>query len=386
MKITGAYVYSPQHEFVKKDVYIKDGNFTDGEGFDKGAEDTLDASGLMLIPGLVDIHFHGALGHDFCDADPEGLTAISQYEARNGVTAVCPATMTYSEEILGKIMNNAADWKNKNLTENQKQGCADLVGINLEGPFISGKKLGAQNPQYLHLPDAAMFRRLQDRSGGLIRLVDIAPEVMGSMEFIRELAPEVCISLAHTCADFDTAVRAFEAGARHMTHLFNAMPGINHRQPGPIIAALEHKAEVELIADGIHVDPAMVRFAFNTFGEDKVILISDSMEATGLPDGQYSLGGQDVTVMGKKATLTSDPATIAGSVTNLFAAMKTAVNDMGIPLESAIRAATENPARSIGIFDRYGSITPGKVASAVLIDDRLNIIKVILRGHLLGLH
>ena len=385
MKITGALVYTEQHEFVRKEVYIRDGIFTDGEGFDSDVEETLDASGLRLIPGLVDIHFHGAMGHDFCDADPEGLTAIAEYEARNGVTAICPATMTYSEEILGKIMNNAADWKNKNLTENQKQGCADLVGINLEGPFISGKKLGAQNPQYLHLPDVSMFRRLQDRSGGLIKLVDIAPEVIGSMEFIKELSSEVCISLAHMCAGYDTAVRAFEAGVRHMTHLFNAMPGINHREPGPIIAALENKAEVELIADGVHVHPAMVRFVFDTFGADKVILISDSMEATGLPDGQYSLGGQAVTVNGNKATLTSDPATIAGSVTNLFDCMKTAVKEMGIPLEAAVRAATENPARSIGVFDSYGSIAQGKVASAVLVDEELRIRKVILRGNVISL-
>ncbi len=380
MKITGALVYTEQHEFVRKEVYIRDGIFTDGEGFDSVVEETLDASGLRLIPGLVDIHFHGAMGHDFCDADPEGLIAIAEYEARNGVTAICPATMTYSEEILGKIMNNAADWKNKNLTENQKQGCADLVGINLEGPFISGMKLGAQNPQFLHLPDVSMFRRLQDRSGGLIKLVDIAPEVIGSMEFIKKLSSEVCISLAHMCAGYDTAVRAFEAGVRHMTHLFNAMPGINHREPGPIIAALENKAEVELIADGVHVHPAMVRFVFDTFGADKVILISDSMEATGLPDGQYSLGGQAVTVNGNKATLTSDPATIAGSVTNLFDCMKTAVKEMGIPLEAAVRAATENPARSIGVFDNYGSIAQGKVASAVLVDEELRIRKVILRG------
>lgn len=380
MKITGALVYTEQHEFVQKEIYIRDGIFTDRDGFDPCVDATLDASGLRLIPGLVDIHFHGAMGHDFCDADPEGLTAIAQYEAKNGVTAICPATMTYSEEILGKVMDNAADWKNKSLTEYQNKDCADLVGINMEGPFISGKKLGAQNPRYLRLPDVSMFRRLQDRSGGLIKLVDIAPEVIGSMEFIKELAPEVCVSLAHMCAGYDTAVRAFEAGARHMTHLFNAMPGINHREPGPIIAALENNAEVELIADGVHVHPAMVRFVFDTFGADKVILISDSMEATGLPDGQYSLGGQGVTVCGSKAALTSDPATIAGSVTNLFDCMKTAVKEMGVPLEAAVRAVTENPAKAIGVFDRYGSIADGKVASTVLIDHELVVKKVILRG------
>ena len=375
MRITGAKVYTEHHIFEEKDVYVKDGLFS--ESYD--TEETVDAAGLMLIPGLVDIHFHAAMGHDFCDADQEGLEAIARYEAQHGVTAICPATMTYSEEILEKIMENAAGFRKRGPVEN----AAELVGINMEGPFISEKKLGAQNPQYLNLPDIAMFERLQEKSEGLIKLVDIAPELKGSMEFIEKLSTSVRISLAHTCSDYETAVRAFEAGASHMTHLYNAMPGITHREPGPIIAALEKGAEAELIADGVHVDPAMVRFTFNTFGDEKVILISDSMEATGLPDGEYSLGGQSVTVKGNRAVLTRDPGTIAGSATNLFDCMKTAVLKMGIPLESAIRAASENPARSIGVFDRYGSIAPGKAACGCFVDQQLNIKKVLLRGSFL---
>ena len=370
MRITGARVYTQQHEFVEKDVYIRDGLFA--EEYD--TEENFDAEGLLMIPGLVDIHFHGAMGHDFCDADREGLKTIAEYEAAHGITAICPATMTYSEEILGAIVRNAADFRKSN----ESGAAAELLGINMEGPFISGKKLGAQNPKYLHEPDISMFRRLQKESGNLIKLVDIAPELPGSEDFIRELAGEVNISLAHTAADYETALRAFELGARHVTHLYNAMPGINHREPGPIIAALEKGAEVELIADGVHVSPAMVRFTFNTFGEDKVILISDSMEATGLPDGEYSLGGQAVTVKGNRAVLTEEPTTIAGSATNLFDCMRCAALEMGIPLEKAVRAATENPARAIGIFDRYGSIEPGKAARAVLMDRQLNIRKVIL--------
>ena len=219
---------------------------------------------------------------------------------------------------------------------------------------------------------------------GLIKLVDVAPEEPGNLDFIRECHNEVRISIAHTCTDYDTAKAAFAAGASHMTHLYNAMPGITHREPGPIIAALEDGAEVELITDNVHIHPAMVRFTFNTFGANRVILIADSMMACGLPDGQYSLGGQAVTVRGPRATLTEQPGTIAGSATCLFDCMKRAVLDMGVPLESAVRAATLNPARSIGIDADYGSLDAGRYGNVVLVDDKLDIVKVIRHGEVIG--
>ena len=341
--------------------------------------EVLDASGLYAIPGLVDIHFHGAFGHDFCEADREGLTEIAKYEAENGILAICPATMTYNEEILGGIMDVAGDFV---ALQGANPELATLVGINMEGPFISPKRVGAQNPEYLMLPDVGMFSRLQERSGGLIKLVDIAPELEGSMEFIDELSKEVNISIAHTVCDYDTAVTAFDKGAKHVTHLYNAMPGLTHREPGPIRAAMEKDAEVELIADGVHIHPAMVRMAFESFSEDKIILISDSMEATGLPDGEYQLGGQKVTVEGNRAALTDNKDTIAGSVTNLFKCMKTAIG-MGISRELAVRAATENPAVSIGIGDRYGAIGKGYYANIVLADENFEIKHIINRGKLI---
>ena len=219
---------------------------------------------------------------------------------------------------------------------------------------------------------------------GLIKLVDIAPEEPGALEFIAACHDEVRISIAHTCTSYDTANAAFDAGATHMTHLYNAMPGITHRAPGPIIAALEDGAEVELITDNVHIHPAMVRFTFNTFGADRVILIADSMMACGLPDGQYSLGGQAVTVRGPRATLTEQPGTIAGSATCLFDCMKRAVLDMGVPLESAVRAATLNPARSIGIDADYGSLDAGRYGNVVLVDDKLDILKVVRHGEVIG--
>lgn len=375
MIIRNAKVFSDGCRFVEKDLVIRDGRIVFGAAPQEN-EEIIDAQGAYALPGLVDIHFHGAVGHDFCDADEAGLQAIADFEASKGVLAICPATMTFDEEILNGIMDVAAAHKNE-------RG-ADLVGINMEGPYISPRKVGAQNPKYVMAADAGMFRRLQARSGGLIRLVDIAPEEPGNLDFIRECHNEVRISIAHTCTDYETAKEAFAASASHMTHLYNAMPGITHREPGPIIAALEEGAEVELITDGVHIHPAMVRFTFNTFGDDHVILIADSMMACGLPDGQYSLGGQAVTVRGPRATLTEHPDTIAGSATCLYDCMKHAVMQMGVPLASAVRAASLNPARSIGIEADYGSLEPGRWGNVILADDQLNIVKVIRKGEVLA--
>lgn len=375
MIIRNAKVFTGGCRFEERDLLIRDGRIVFG-AVPMDGEEVLDARGSYALPGLVDIHFHGAMGHDFCDADEAGLQAIADFEASKGVLAICPATMTFSEEILNGIMDAAAAHKNE-------RG-ADLVGINMEGPYISPRKVGAQNPKYVMGADAGMFRRLQARSGGLIKLVDVAPEEPGNLDFIRACRDEVRISIAHTCTDYETAKEAFAAGASHMTHLYNAMPGITHRAPGPIIAALEEDAEVELITDGVHIHPAMVRFTFRTFGDSHVILVADSMMACGLPDGQYSLGGQAVTVCGPRATLTEHPDTIAGSATCLYDCMRHAVLDMGVPLASAVRAASLNPARSIGIDADYGSLEPGRWGNVVLADGQLNIQKVIRRGKVLA--
>lgn len=375
MIVKNALVYTTEHRFEKKDILIKNERITElVEHGTQLPEDVLviDGEGFYAIPALVDIHFHGAVGFDFCNASKEELLKIAEYEARNGVLAICPATMSYNEEILGKIMERAAAYR-------ENTG-AELVGINMEGPFINAKKAGAQNSEYIMPADVKMFRRLQKKSGKLLKLVDIAPEQEGAMEFIEKCQKQVKISLAHTCCDYETAKAAFSKGASHMTHLYNGMPGIGHREPGPIIAALEEGAEVELIADGIHVHPAMVRTTFRMFGADKVILISDSMEAAGLLDGNYQLGGQEVTVAGKKAVLTKKPEVIAGSVTNLFDCMKNCVQNIGIPLEEAVQAAAENPARSIGVEADYGRIACGNYGNLLLLDEKLQIQRIIQKG------
>lgn len=218
----------------------------------------------------------------------------------------------------------------------------------------------------------------------MIRLLDMAPETDGAMEFIKSCRDKVRISLAHTACTYEIAKEAYALGACHITHLYNGMPDIGHREPGPIPAAAEAKAMAEIIADGIHNHPAAVRMAFELFGADRMILISDSMEATGLPDGKYRLGGQSVTVQGKKAVLSEHPETIAGSVTNLYDCMVNCVQNMQIPLEDAVRAATENPAKAIGVDAEYGKVAPGYYANLVLMDEKMRIQKVVQKGTVLA--
>ena len=309
MQIKNAMVYTKDHKFEKADIQVEDEHIIKITPCESGMQEKaaglsaadvhredspeIDAEGLYAIPGLVDIHLHGAVGHDFCTATVDELEKIAEYEARHGVLAICPATMSYSEEILCNIMDKARLYKQRHDVANQMQSTeddavrADLVGIHMEGPFISRKKAGAQNPAYIQPADVEMFRRLQERSGGLIRLVDLAPEEPGAMSFIEQSHNEVKISLAHTCCTYEIAKKAFATGAGHLTHMYNGMPDISHREPGPILAAVEAGADAELIADGIHNHPASVRMAFQLFGAGRMILISDSMEATGLADGDY---------------------------------------------------------------------------------------------------
>lgn len=369
MRITGARVFTPEGSFEQRDICMDGGLFVD-----EATGEALDATGLMAIPGLVDEHIHGCMGQDFCNGTEEAIRTMASYEASHGVLAICPATMTYPEEKLDTIADAAAAW----VAAGAHPGCADLVGINMEGPFISPNKVGAQNPDYVQAPDAAMFRRVQERSGGLFKLVTLAPEVDGALEFVDELKDEVAVSVGHTCATYDEAATAFARGAREVTHLWNAQPPLHHRDPAVIGAAADYDhVRVELICDGVHIHPAAIRATFKLFA-GRVVMISDSMEATGLVDGEYALGGQKVYVQGNLATLES--GTIAGSATNLFDCLCFAVLKARIPLAEAVTASTLTPARAIGVDDRYGSIECGKVANLVLVDDELNIHGIYLRG------
>ncbi len=387
MKICNALVFTEDFTFVQMDVLVEGKTIkavAPKGGLDE-IEDavTVDGTGMYLIPGLTDIHFHGCDSYDFSDGTEEAVAAIARYEAKNGITTICPATMTYPEDMLLKVCQSARAYREKweAAAKDPHAGPlgADLVGINMEGPFIAMEKKGAQNPAYVHKPDEGMFRRLQEASGGLIKLCDLAPETEGAMDLIAALRGEVVCSLAHTTADYEISMKAFAQGASHVTHLFNAMPPYTHRSPGLVGAAADTPGcEVELICDGKHIHPAVVRSTLRMFGAGRVIMISDSMRATGLKEGWYTLGGQEVIVQDNLAKLAD--GTIAGSATNLMQCLRVVVKEMGVPLETAVRCAAVNSARSIGTFDRYGSIEPGKAANMVLLDQELQVMTVILNG------
>ncbi len=373
MKITNALVFDPKEGFVARDFCVKDGLIA------QDALGPISAHGCYVIPGLTDLHFHGCVGEDFSDATPEGLQKMADYELSRGITQICPAGMTLGEDQLTRICQNAAAYREKNA------GGAELVGIHLEGPFLSMAKKGAQNAAYIHDPDAAMLHRLQEAAGGLVKLVTLAPEQPNSLEFIQSARQDgVTVSLGHTTADYDTASAAYKAGARQATHLFNAMPPFTHRAPGVVGAAFDYpEVKVELICDGVHIHPAVVRTVFKLFGSDRVILISDSLRATGMPDGRYPFGGQEIEVHGNRATMADDPNTLAGSVSDLMACLKTAVS-FGIPLADAVTAAAVNPAKVLGIYNRLGSLDIGKEANAAILDEHLDLKAVLYHGEVVA--
>ena len=356
MNFKNAFIFTEDFRFVPGGFSVEDGKFCDVLLEKEGA---VDLEGAWVIPGLIDVHNHGNSNADFSDGSYEGDVQMARYLASVGVTSFAPATMTLPYEVIARAL--AAGLK---LHKNPLEGCARLLGVQMEGPFFSEKKKGAQNGEYLRKPDFEAFKKLYDDSEGLISIVDLAPELGGSVEFV-EKAKELCtVSIAHTDSDYGHAKAAIDAGVTHLTHLYNAMPPIHHRKPGVIGAASENKAvSAELICDGIHVHPSSVRMAFKLFGADRMVLISDALRCCGMPDGEYELGGQQVFLAENVARLAD--GTIAGSATNLYDCMRNAVR-FGIPKEDAIRAATWNPARQIHALDRVGSIANGKLADFVI--------------------
>lgn len=331
-----------------------------------------DLDGALVIPGLVDIHVHGCAGADFSDGDYAGLVRMARYLARRGVTSFAPASMTLPYDALDKAFHAAARLRREGLADG-----ARLMGIQMEGPFLSREKRGSQNPAYLRLPDWDRFLRLYDAAEGLLRIVDVAPELPGAVEFTRRASEKCRVSVAHTAAGYDQAAAVFDAGATHLTHLFNAMSGIHHRHPGPIGAASEREnVTAELICDGIHVHPSAVRMAFRLF-PGRICLISDALRCCGMADGSYSLGGQEILLSGGVARLTG--GAIAGSAADLCQCMRRAVS-FGIPREQAVWAATALPARVIGRESETGAIADGRAADFVICGGELEPEAVYLGG------
>lgn len=374
MILKNAVIYNEQFEAENSNIAIEGekiaaiGAFADGEG--------IDLTGYTIVPGFIDIHIHGCAGHDTSDATPQGLEAMSCYLSERGVTSFCPTALTLPLDALQAVFANV-------------QSCMETVsgayiqGIHMEGSYISPSKKGAQNAAYIRPPDAEEFRRLYDGCGGNIRLVVVAPEYETADAFIRATEPYCPVSIAHTAANYDQVMHAIECGIRHVTHLYNAMNGLTHREPGAVGAVFDASQQYgvrgELICDGFHIHPAALRIAFRMLGEDNSIIVSDSMCAAGQKDGEYQLGGQTVYVRDGKAMLAD--GTISASTTNLYEEFRNVLR-FGVPFRQALKSLTINPARAIRVDDITGSLTVGKNADLLVLDEDLNLKLVMIKGQI----
>lgn len=370
MFLVNAAYLDQDFRLVRGDLEIEGGRIRQvGEKLSWSQNDlVVDCQGYTIVPGFVDVHIHGCAGADTCDGKRESIDAMAEFLLTKGVTSFCPTTMTVDRaEIEAALLAAKA-------CVDQPGPGARVVGVNMEGPFIAAARKGAQKEEAILPPDPELFRHFQELSGGIVRLVDIAPEQPGGLAFIREVKDLCAVSIAHTTANYDQAKESFDAGITHATHLFNAMSGLHHRDPGVVGAVFDDsRVYAELICDGFHIHPAALRTAFQVLG-DRALVISDSMRANGMPEGEpFDLGGQMVTVREGKATLAD--GTIAGSVSNLHQEVKNLVH-FGIPLEQAVKAASLIPARSIGLEEEIGSIAPGKRADLVVLDENLDIVAV----------
>ena len=368
MILKNAEILNENFDFVKGDLAIENEKIA-GINIQNTDGEFLDCTGLKILPGFIDIHIHGTGGADTCDAEAESIQKMSENLTRHGVTSFCPTTMTLSSEELEKIFSVVAG-------EKGKEAGAYIHGINMEGPYISLAKKGAQKAEHVRKPDIEEFKKLNSICN--VSLVDIAPEEDENNAFSKE-ASEICtVAAAHTSADAKTAKLGFENGITHATHLFNAMTGISARVPGVAGAVFDSDSvRAEIICDGFHVNPITLRMAFKILGEDRTIVISDSMKAADCPDGDYMLGGQTVYVRDGKALL--EDGTIAASTSNLFDEFINLLS-FGIDFTHAIKSCTINPAKAIGADKTTGSIEAGKYADLLIIDNDYNIKNIFVKG------
>ena len=372
MNYKNAMIYTSRFRFEPGAFSVENGRFTNVMG--EAAEDAIDLKGAYVIPGLIDVHTHGNSGYDFSDGSDEGMEVMAKYMASVGVTSFAPTSLTLPYDQLAAAYATAV-----RLLEKKLPDVSTVRGIHMEGPFFSMKKKGAQNGEYIRLPDYEAFKKLNEDCGNLIKIADVAPELPGAVEFIQKASKDCTVSLAHTDTGYEDAIRGIDAGATHITHLYNGMNPIHHRNPGLIVAGAEsEQVSAELISDGLHAHPAAVRFAFLAYGADRIVLISDSLRCCGMPDGELELGGQKAYLSGGVARLAD--GTIAGSATNVYECMLRAIS-FGVSREDAIRAATWNPARQLGCLDEVGSIENGKQADFIICDANLARKEIYLNGN-----
>lgn len=338
-------------------------------------DEVIDAKENYVSPGFIDIHTHGNSGHDTMDGTFNALESQARFHIKNGVTAFLATTITASSEETKKVLKTVADYMSK---QNPKSiHSAEILGIYLEGPYFSPAKKGAQPLKFLKSPDTMEISEFIELSKDNIRVVALAPELPGALEAVKYLKSlNIAVSAGHTNASFDEAKVAIDMGITLSTHTFNAMKNFTHREPGIVGAVLtDDRVFCEMICDGIHLHPAVMKLMVRAKGADKVVLVSDSMMAAGLPDGDYKLGGQRVIVKDMEARLSD--GTLAGSTLTLDRAVYNAVHKLEIPLHDAVRMASLSPAKAIGISHKKGSIELDKDADIIIFDENINILKVI---------
>ncbi|MGI8666817.1 MAG: N-acetylglucosamine-6-phosphate deacetylase [Jatrophihabitans sp.] len=367
--LTGARLVTPDGVLESGWLRLAGGRIAEvgaGPLLDPGAEDL---GGGWLVPGFIDLHVHGGGGHDFTES-AEAMAAGIDYHRGHGTTRTLVSLMAGSLDAMCEQLG----WLVGLCAVDDR-----VAGAHLEGPFLAHARCGAQNVAHLQLPDRQVMAKLLDAGQGLVRTVTVAPELPGATTVISDLVQAgVVAAIGHTDADYEQAQAGFAAGATLTTHLFNAMSPLDHRRPGGAVAALESGAALEVISDGVHLHPAMIRLAAR-YGSQRLVLVTDAMSATGVGDGSYVLGGLPVTVVDGQARGTGT-GSLAGSTLTLDEALRQAVRSVGLPIEVAVAAATANPARVLGIADRCGAIAAGLDADLVLLDDDLQVRRVMIAG------
>ncbi|MCU5745793.1 N-acetylglucosamine-6-phosphate deacetylase [Staphylococcus sp. SQ8-PEA] len=374
--ITNGRLYTEEHVLPKGYIKVKNGQITAiEEGDYEGQLETIDAQGHHIIPGFIDIHIHGGYGEDVMDASEEGLKHLAKNLLSEGTTSFLATTMTQSDENVEQALRTIARYKDK---QNRTEG-AEILGIHLEGPFISEHKVGAQNPAFVQRPSVKKVQHFQDVANQLIKIITFAPEVEGALETVEALHEEIIFSMGHTAATFEEANQAVEYGAQHITHLYNAATSFEHRNPGVFGAAwTNERLATEIIVDGVHSHPAAVAIAYKQKGNQRFYLITDAMRAKGMPEGAYDLGGQTVHVKGSEARLAT--GSLAGSILRMNEGLENLKQYTGASLEELWRVTSLNQAQALGVSDQKGSLKVGKDADLVILDHSSQVMTTIKGG------
>jgi len=376
--IENGRIYTEEEIIERGYIIVKDDKITDvGKGDYEGALTTYDAQGQHVLPGFIDIHMHGGYGEDAMDASYDGLKHLAESLLSEGTTSFLATTMTQSDENITKALENIIEYqKQQNVLK-----AADIVGIHLEGPFISEHKVGAQNPAYVQRPSIKKVQQFQKTANNQIKVITFAPEVEGAHETLEALHDQIRFSIGHTVATFDETNEAVARGAKHVTHLYNAGTPFEHREPGVFGAAWTNDTlSTELIVDGIHSHPTAIQIAYKQKGNTRFFLITDAMRAKGMPDGEYDLGGQNVIVKGSEARLAS--GALAGSILKMNEGLKNLIQYTGDSLDNLWRVTSLNQAIALNIESQKGSLKAGKDADIVIVDDEITVQTTIKAGEI----